>query len=251
MKPLVVANWKMYKTLREAEAYLRSLLELVRVEPPVELAVCPPFFALVLAKEILSGSPIGLGAQNGHPRKEGAFTGEVSMYQLADLGVKYVICGHSERRNLFGETDEFVGEKVRAAWEYGLIPILCVGETLEERRAGRAWETVERQLARALGDGLLGPLVVAYEPVWAIGTGVPAHPADAQAMARRIRAWLVERFGERGAEVRIQYGGSVKPENARDFLGLPEIQGALVGGASLDPESFWRIALAATPSQPG
>lgn len=246
MQALVVANWKMHKTLRETEVYLRKLLELVGDEPPVELAVCPPFFALARAREILAESPVGLGAQNGHPKREGAFTGEVSMYQLSDLGVKYVICGHSERRHLFGETDEFVGEKVRAAWEYGLVPILCVGETLEERRAGRAWETVERQLSAALRGDSLGPLVVAYEPVWAIGTGVPAHPSDVQDMARRIRAWLSDRFGKLANGVRIQYGGSVKPENAREFLGLPEIQGALVGGASLDPESFWRIALAAS-----
>lgn len=249
-KPLVAANWKMHKTLRETEEYLRRLLALVGAEPPVELAVCPPFTALARAAELLAGTPIALGAQNGHPQREGAFTGEVSMYQLADLGVKYVICGHSERRRLFGEADAFVAEKVRAAWAYGLVPILCVGETLEERRAGRAWEVVERQLAAALGDGLSGPLVIAYEPVWAIGTGVPAHPQDAQAMARRIRAWLWARYGAPGEEVRIQYGGSVKPENAREFLGLPEIQGALVGGASLDPESFWRIALSASAPSP-
>ncbi len=245
MKPLVVANWKMHKTLKETEAYLRRLLELVPPDPPVELAVCPPFTALARAGELLAGSPIALGAQNGHPEREGAFTGEVSMYQLADLGVRYVICGHSERRKIFGETDEFVAKKVRAAWNYGLVPILCVGETLEERRAGKAWEVVEKQLSLALGDGLFGPLVIAYEPVWAIGTGVPAHPKDAQEMAQKIKTWLYGRFGKSGEEVRIQYGGSVKPENAHEFLKLPGIQGALVGGASLDPQSFWAIALAA------
>lgn len=245
MKPLVAANWKMHKTLREAEAYLRRLLELVGDEPPVELVVCPPFTALALAAELLQGSPIALGAQNGHPKKEGAFTGEVSMYQLADLGVKYVICGHSERRRLFKEADDFVAEKVAAAWLYGITPILCVGETLGERQEGRAWEVVERQLATALAPGLSGPVVIAYEPVWAIGTGVPAHPQDAQEMARNIRAWLTARFGAEGERVRIQYGGSVKPENAHEFLKLPDIQGALVGGASLDPESFWKIAQAA------
>ncbi len=245
MKPLVAANWKMHKTLGETEEYLRRLLEVIPADPPVELAVFPSFTALMLARRILEGTPVALGAQNGHPQREGAFTGEVSMHQLADLGVRYVICGHSERRRIFGESDEFVAAKVRAAWAYGITPILCVGETLEERRAGRAWEVVEGQLSAALGEGLSGPLVIAYEPVWAIGTGVPAHPKDAQEMAQNIRSWLLERFGDKGKEVRIQYGGSVKPENARDFLGLPEIQGALVGGASLDPESFWRIAQAA------
>ncbi|MBC7221933.1 triose-phosphate isomerase [Candidatus Bipolaricaulota bacterium] len=245
MKPLVAANWKMHKTLKETEDYLRRLLEIIPVDPPVELVVFPSFTALALAGKILEGTPVALGAQNGHPQREGAFTGEVSMHQLADLGVRYVICGHSERRKIFGESDEFVAAKVRAAWAYGITPILCVGETLEERRAGRAWEVVERQLFAALSEGLSGPLVIAYEPVWAIGTGVPAHPKDAQEMAQNIRSWLLRRFGEKGKEVRIQYGGSVKPENAREFLGLPEIQGALVGGASLDPESFWRIAQAA------
>ncbi len=250
LKPLVVGNWKMHKTIKETEEYLRRLVALAGDEPPVELAVCPSFTALALTAQLLSRSPIAVGAQSGHPQKEGPFTGEVSMYQLADLGVKYVICGHSERRQLFGETDEFVAEKVKAAWAYNLTPILCVGETLGERRAGRAWEVVEHQLSAALGEGLLGPLVIAYEPVWAIGTGVPAHPQDVQDMAGRIRAWLVERFRGNGKCVRILYGGSVQPENAREFLALPEIQGALVGGASLEPERFWGIALAASGDKP-
>jgi triosephosphate isomerase len=157
MRALVAANWKMHKTLKEAEDYLRRLLKLVPPDPPVELAVFPSFTALALASEMLSGSPIALGAQNGHPEREGAFTGEVSMHQLADLGVRYVICGHSERRKIFGETDEFVAAKVRAAWAYGITPILCVGETLEERRAGKAWEVVERQLSVALERGAFRP----------------------------------------------------------------------------------------------
>lgn len=249
-KPLVAANWKMHKTLRETEEYLLRLLELVPTDPPVGLAVFPPFTALSTAARLLEGSPVALGAQNGYPKKEGAFTGEVSMYQLADLGVKYVLCGHSERRQLFGESDAFVAEKVRAAWDYSLTPILCVGERLEERRAGKAWEVVERQLSAALSPGSLGPLVIAYEPVWAIGTGIPAKPEDAQKMAEKILAWLEERFGEKGKRVRIQYGGSVNPENAREFLTLPGIQGALVGGASLDPQTFWQIAQAASGDKP-
>ncbi|MCX7750010.1 MAG: triose-phosphate isomerase [Candidatus Bipolaricaulota bacterium] len=244
--PLVAANWKMHKTAREARAYLERLLALVPREPKVELAVLPSFPLLPEAARALRGSPVRLGAQNVHPEPAGAYTGEVSVSQLAELGVRYVLCGHSERRKLFGEDDGFIGRKVRAVAGAGLAPVLCVGETLEERKAGRAWEVVARQLAGGLAHlDEPGALVVAYEPVWAIGTGVPAHPADAQEMAARIRAWLRERFGPPGEAVRIQYGGSVKPENAREFLRLPDLDGALVGGASLDPDAFWAIAQAA------
>lgn len=241
--PLVAANWKMHKTAQEARAYLKRLLDLVPLDPKVELAVFPSFPLLPAAARALRGSPIRLGAQNVHPEPAGAYTGEVSVLQLAELGVRYVLCGHSERRKLFFEDDRFVGQKVRAVAAAGLAPVLCVGETLEERKAGRAWEVVGGQLALGLeGLGSPGGLVVAYEPVWAIGTGVPAHPADALEMAARIRSWLRDRFGEGGEGVRIQYGGSVKPENAAEFLRLPELDGALVGGASLDPDAFWAIA---------
>ncbi len=241
--PLVAANWKMHKTAWEARTYLKRLLDLVPPEPGVELAVFPSFPLLPEAARALRGSPVRLGAQNVHPEPAGAYTGEVSVLQLAELGVRYVLCGHSERRKLFFEDDRFVGRKVRAVSAAGLAPILCVGETLEERKTGRAWPVVEGQLALGLeGLGSPGGLVVAYEPVWAIGTGVAAHPADAREMAARIRAWLRDRFGEGSEGVRIQYGGSVKPENAGEFLRLPELDGALVGGASLDPDAFWAIA---------
>ncbi len=243
--PIVAANWKMHLTVAEAEAYLKRLLKIMDRVDLVELVVFPPLTALHVAARLLAGSGVKFGAQNAHPEKQGAFTGEVAMVQVADLGASYVICGHSERRKLFGETDEFVGAKVRAAWAAGLVPILCVGEALEERQSGRAWGVVERQLHAALSVPTLGPVVIAYEPVWAIGTGVPARPEDAQDMAHRIRGWLRERFGPAAEGVRIQYGGSVTPENAKNFLSLPDIDGALVGGASLDPDKFWAIAQAA------
>lgn len=246
--PIVAANWKMHKTVTEAEAYFRKLLALVPESPGVELVVFPSATALHVAARELEGSSIAWGAQNAHPEPQGAFTGEVSVVQVTDLGASYLICGHSERRHIFGEDDAFVAAKVKAALKAGLIPILCVGETLEQREGGQAWTVVERQLSAALsGIELPSPekLVIAYEPVWAIGTGVPARPQDAQEMAARIRDWLGGHFGEPGEQVRIQYGGSVKPENARDFLSLPDIDGALVGGASLDPEKFWTIAQAA------
>jgi triosephosphate isomerase len=246
--PIVAANWKMHKTVAEAEAYFRKLLALVPKSPGVELVVFPSATALHVAARELEGSPIAWGAQNAHPEPQGAFTGEVSVVQITDLGASYLICGHSERRHIFGEDDAFVAAKVKAALKAGLIPILCVGETLEQREGGQAWTVVERQLSAALsGIELPTPekLVIAYEPVWAIGTGVPARPQDAQEMAAQIRNWLGDRFGELGKQVRIQYGGSVKPENAQDFLALPDIDGALVGGASLDPEKFWTIAQAA------
>ncbi|HDI11365.1 MAG TPA: triose-phosphate isomerase [Candidatus Acetothermia bacterium] len=246
--PIVAANWKMHKTSQEAADYCRRLRELVPKDPGVELVIFPPFTALGAVRDELAGTRIKWGAQNVHPEPEGAFTGEVSLPMLLEYGISYVIVGHSERRRLFGETDDFIAAKLQAALDAGVRPILCVGETLEERRAGRAKEVVERQLSLALGG--ISPdkareVVIAYEPVWAIGTGVPAHPEDAQAMAAHIRGWLRERYGDVAQEIRIQYGGSVKPDNAGDFLRLPDIDGALVGGASLDPVSFWGIASSA------
>ncbi len=245
--PLVAANWKMHKTIPEVRSYLERFADLLPPHCEVEVAVFPSFTALAEARRVLAGTAIAVGAQNVHPEPTGAYTGEVSAVQLADLGVRYVLCGHSERRHVFGEDDAFVNRKVRAAAAHGLKPILCVGETLDERRAERAWAVVERQLERGvagLGDNPRG-LVIAYEPVWAIGTGVAAQPADAQEMASQIRDWLRDRFGTSGGKLRIQYGGSVKPDNAREFLQLPDVDGALVGGASLDPDAFWAIVQAA------
>ncbi len=244
-RPVVVANWKMHKSVQDAERFLRRLLELAPQRPQVELVVCPSATALQAVGRVLAGTKIAWGAQSARPEPEGAFTGEVSLTQVIEHGVTHMICGHSERRALFGEDNRLIARKVEATLSAGLVPILCVGETLDQRRHGEAWSMVEEQLVVALhGVELEDPsrLVLAYEPVWAIGTGVAAQPDDAQDMAARLRRWLGERFGAGGGEVRIQYGGSVKPENARAFLGLADVDGALVGGASLDPDSFWKIA---------
>ncbi|MGC9530592.1 MAG: triose-phosphate isomerase [Candidatus Bipolaricaulaceae bacterium] len=248
--PILAANWKMHKTTGEAREYCRRLVELVGTRSAVELVVFPSATCLEAVAGQLRGSGVAWGAQHARPEPRGAFTGEVSVAQVRDLGAGYLICGHSERRRLLGEDDALVAAKVRAAVEADLVPVVCVGESLEERRAGRAWQVVGRQLDIALAEVELPPprrLVIAYEPVWAIGTGVPAEPDDAQEMAARIRGWLAERFASPGRQVRIQYGGSVKPENAHRFLSLPDIDGALVGGASLDPDQFWAIVQAALP----
>ncbi|HAZ30725.1 TPA: triose-phosphate isomerase [Candidatus Acetothermia bacterium] len=245
--PLVAANWKMHKTVAETRTYVERLIGLIRSEEAVEVVLLPSFTSLPETARLIVGTAISVGAQNAHPEPEGAYTGEVSVAQIADLGARYVLCGHSERRRLFGEDDALVGRKVHAAHAAGIAPILCVGETFDERRGGRAWAVVERQLdsgLASLGENP-GGLVIAYEPVWAIGTGVAAQPSDAQEMAARIRGWLRVRFGPGAAEIRIQYGGSVKPGNARQFVALPDVDGALVGGGSLDPDVFCTIVQAA------
>ena len=214
----------------------------------VAVAVCPPSVWLDAVAERLRESAVRLGAQNVHPEGSGAFTGEVSPPMLRDLGVHYVVVGHSERRQLFGETSAFVAEKVRAAQAAGLVPILCVGETLDEREAGDAEATVLDQLAASLDGVDTADLVVAYEPVWAIGTGKTATPEQAQAMHAAIRQSLAGRF-EGGDAIEILYGGSVKPGNAAELFAQPDLDGALVGGASLDAESFAAIVAAARASQ--
>ena len=210
----------------------------------VGVAVCPPAVWLDAVAERLRDSGVRLGAQNVHPENAGAFTGEVSPPMLRDLGVHYVIVGHSERRQLFGETSAFVAEKVRAAQAAGLVPILCVGETLDEREAGDAEATVLDQLAASLDGVEPGELVVAYEPVWAIGTGRTATPEQAQEMHAALRDALADRF-DGGDGIEILYGGSVKPGNAAELFAQPDLDGALVGGASLDAESFAAIVEAA------
>ena len=240
---LVAGNWKMNLGL---DAAVELAAEVAKIDGGgVSVAVCPPAVWLDAVRERLRSSDVALGAQNVHPAESGAFTGEVSVGMLGDLGVRYVIVGHSERRQVFGETSAFVAEKVAAVLSAGLAPILCVGETLDEREAGDAEATVLDQLRQSLdGVGRAGDLVVAYEPVWAIGTGRTATPEQAQAMHAAIRAALAERF-DRGADVEILYGGSVKPGNAAELFAQPDLDGALVGGASLDAGPFAAIVAAA------
>ena len=247
-RPLVAGNWKMYKTSAEARELVRQLAAGLG-DARAEVVVVPPFPLLAAAREALGTSPIGLGAQNMHPEKEGAFTGEVSPPMLKDAGCSHVVLGHSERRQLFGETDDGVGRKARSAVDHALVPIVCVGETLAERDGNRTLEVVERQVERGLRD--LTPdetarIVIAYEPVWAIGTGRNATPEQAQEVHAFIRRHVARSHGEPvAAAVRILYGGSVKPDNAASLLGQTDVDGALVGGASLKADSFLAIVRAA------
>ena len=241
--PLMVGNWKMHKTAAEAALLVEGLKPTVAAVRDLEVVVCPPFTALAAVARALADSPIGLGAQNLHWEKEGAFTGEVSAPMLAELGCSYVVVGHSERRQHFAETDEIVQRKARAAVTAGLRPIVCLGESLREREAGTALDVLEAQVKGSL-RGLSGDsgIVVAYEPVWAIGTGRTATPVQAQEAHAFLRK-LVESLWSpaAAAATRILYGGSVKPDNARDLMAQPDVDGALVGGASLDPNSFGKI----------
>lgn len=251
--PVVAANWKMHKTQQEARQFLADFLPRAEGLGGVEIVICPPFTALAAVAGGLKGTRVGLGAQNMSDKPSGAYTGEVSGPMLVDAGCRYVILGHSERRRLFGESDELVGAKVRAALQCGLIPILCIGETLEEQQAGQADAVNRRQLLAGL-QGLtaeqVANLIIAYEPVWAIGTGRNCDPNDAQARIAAVRAVVAEAFGPEAAErVRIQYGGSVKPENMAGYMAQPDIDGALVGGASLDPTSFAAICAAAAEAR--
>ncbi len=244
--PIIAANWKMHKTHLEAIQTVQKLSYLLdrKEADRVEVVICPPFTALRSVQTLIDSDRLsyGLGAQNIHPEDEGAFTGEVSGSMLAALDVSYVIVGHSERRQLFGEDDETVNRKVKAVFRHGMVPIVCVGETLEERESGGTETKVAEQIQRAF-DGVDPPAaaraVVAYEPIWAIGTGRNAEPTDAGQVVEVIRATLSDRVSsEVGDAVRVQYGGSVKAGNIREFMAHPEIDGALVGGASLDPEGF-------------
>jgi triosephosphate isomerase (TIM) len=245
-KKILAANWKMNLTHSEAESYFDTFLSEIGQVNDVEVVIIPPFTAipaLVTASERMPA--IRIGAQNMHWEKSGAFTGEVSGAMLRALYVKYVILGHSERRTLFGETDEIVNRKVRAALEAGLRPIFCIGESLQERDGGKIEEILGRQIRQGLEGVVLKDVpevVLAYEPCWAIGTGRSATPNEAEEAHAFIRLVLSELFGAPTADrVRIQYGGSVKPENAEDLMRQKNIDGALVGGASLDPRSFARI----------
>ncbi|MGB9641344.1 MAG: triose-phosphate isomerase [Anaerolineales bacterium] len=251
--PLIAGNWKMYKTIAEARQLVPELVRGLESFASVEKAICPPFTALLAVKALLEGSTIRLGAQNMHWENSGAFTGEISPLMVAEL-CTYVILGHSERRAYFGETDEIVNKKVKAAYGAGLVPILCVGETLQENEAGQTGEVVERQVKLGLRDVALTyqkdesvNLVIAYEPVWAIGTGRAASGEGANAVVSQfIRPSLAQLFGNEVAQsVRVLYGGSVKASNASEFFNQPEIDGALVGGASLKADEFIGIVQAA------
>jgi triosephosphate isomerase len=245
-RPIIAANWKMHKTHLEAIQAVQKLSYLLDVDDAerVEVVVCPAFTALRAVETLINSDrlPYRLGAQDVHPKDQGAFTGEVSPPMLKALGVRYVIVGHSERRQLFGEDDALVNEKVRAVLAHGMTPILCVGESLQERDLGNTGERVTGQVRAALAGVSADDavrLVLAYEPIWAIGTGRNAEPADAGEVIGLIRTTVAAAFGESVATaVRIQYGGSVKAGNIRDFMAHPEIDGALVGGASLDPEEL-------------
>ncbi len=243
--PVIAANWKMHKTIGEARAFADAFRRLAGAGPRCEIVVAAPFTALSALRDAFAGTPIAVAAQNVHPEPAGAFTGEISVAMLVDAGCRWVILGHSERRALFGETDAFVARKLAAALAARLRPIVCVGESLAEREAGRTFDVVGAQLDGSLAGVTpeqASGLVVAYEPVWAIGTGRTATPEIAQQVHAFARQRLAQRFGaDAAAAIRIQYGGSVKPDNSAALLGQPDIDGALVGGASLDPESFWAI----------
>lgn len=244
-KKVMAANWKMYKTPDQTRDFFRDFLPLVSGHTRDEIVVCPPFLDLASAIESAKASNVAIGAQNVHWKEEGAFTGETSAPQLLALGVTHVIVGHSERRQYFGETDDTVNLRLKAALEAGLTPICCVGEVLEEREAGMTDDVLRRQCVRAfhaISAKKAAKLVVAYEPVWAIGTGKTATPEIAAEAHAVIRYEASKIFGEEfSAQLRILYGGSVKPENASALMAQGDIDGALIGGASLDPKSFAAI----------
>jgi triosephosphate isomerase (TIM) len=247
--PLVAGNWKMFKLRAEAAAFCDELLPLVDELDEVDLAICPPFTALDIVAERLADAGIGVWGQNAHDAPEGAFTGETSCAMLTDAGATGVLLGHSERRALFGETDEALARKLAAALAHGLEPVLCIGESEAERDGGATEARLGSQLAgalAALAASQVLQVTIAYEPVWAIGTGRTATPEIAQETHAFIRGALAERYGEEcAAAVRILYGGSVKPDNAAGLLAQADVDGALVGGASLDPQGFAAIARAA------
>ena len=244
-KPFIAGNWKMHKTVPQALELVEGLRGLVEGERGVEVVVAPPFTALYPVAQILRGSVIKLAAQDCFWEEEGAYTGEISPGMLADVGCAYCIVGHSERRHIFGETSEDVAKKARALLNHGVSPIVCVGETLEDRERGEALKVVGNQLEGSLA-GIsaedMARVVIAYEPVWAIGTGKTATPQQAQEMHSFIRQWVGEKFGgDVASALTILYGGSVKPENIQGLMAMEDIDGALVGGASLKASSFAKI----------
>ena len=244
-KKVIAANWKMYKTPEQCRVFFESFLPGILSHQRDEIVVCPPFPCIGTAVAATRETNVHIGGQNMHWAKEGAYTGEVSALMLLSIGCTHVIIGHSERRQYFGETDDIVNAKLKTALETGLTAIVCVGEVIQEREAGLTDEVLRRQVSRALReiDGEhAAPIIIAYEPVWAIGTGKTATPEIANEAHLTIRAEVAKAVGKPAAEaMRILYGGSVKPDNAHDLMSQPEIDGALVGGASLDPKSFTAI----------
>ncbi|WP_203341000.1 triose-phosphate isomerase [Planococcus beijingensis] len=244
-KPIIAGNWKMYKTAGEAKQFIEEVNGLVPDSDKVDAVICAP--ALFLSQLVISSqdSALQIGAQTMSEEDEGAFTGEISPVQLTDIGVKYVIIGHSERRQYFNETDESANKKVKAAFNHGLIPILCVGETLEQRENGETGSVVEAQVEKGIAgltEEQISRLVIAYEPIWAIGTGKTATAEDANEVCGIVRKKVAALYNEEVAEeLRIQYGGSVKPANIVELMGMKHIDGALVGGASLETESFVKL----------
>ncbi|RTR36239.1 triose-phosphate isomerase [Robertmurraya yapensis] len=244
-KPIIAGNWKMHKTISEAKSFLEEVKGLVPSNEKVDSVVCAPALFLDSLVELSNDYDVEIGAQNMHFEESGAFTGETSPVALADIGVKYVILGHSERREMFNETDEAVNKKTLAAFKHNLTPIVCCGETLEERESGKTNALVGDQVKKAL-VGLTAEqakqTVIAYEPIWAIGTGKSSTSADANEVCAHIRSVVAEQFSQEVADaIRIQYGGSVKPENIKEYMAQPDIDGALVGGASLEARSFLQL----------
>ncbi len=250
-RKLIAGNWKMNTDRAAAIKLARGVVGRAGMHSSVDLLVCPPFIHLYPVNEIVNGTRVALGAQDVYHEADGAFTGEISAAMLRDAGCSYVILGHSERRHILRETDGDVNKKVLAALAAGLTPIVCVGELLDERESGETAAVIRRQFERSLADvpaDQIERVVIAYEPVWAIGTGKVATPAQAEEVHAELRNMLTKRYNDRAAEtVRILYGGSVKPSNARDLLSQPNIDGALVGGASLNVDDFLGIAAGATP----
>ncbi len=238
MAKIIVGNWKMYLTISEARELVAGLKKLLAANLPCTIAVCPAFTALAAVASELKDTKIACGAQNMHYEEQGAFTGEISPKMLADIGCRYVILGHSERRHYFAETDELINKKMHAALKYGLIPIVCVGEQLAQRTAGTHFEIVFEQIQKSLANLSSNKIIIAYEPVWAIGTGKNATPPQADEMHAFIKKNIQKLYSR---DIPVLYGGSVKPQNAKELLLMPHIDGALVGGASLNAESFLGI----------
>ena len=240
IKPFIAANWKMNKTIGETEDFVRSFLPMVKDITDVDILIAPPFTSLNSAKELLSGTEIKLAAQNIFYEEKGAFTGEISAEMLLSAGCSHVIVGHSERRQYFSETDEIVNKKIKTARKNALEVILCIGESLRERKDNKTFDVIDKQLADSLKDVNIQGITIAYEPIWAIGTGETASPAQANETHVFIRGWL-RKYREGADKIRILYGGSVTPENIGLLIAETEVDGALVGGASLKPENFAKI----------